>query len=358
MVAVPIYVPADDRKMASVPIYVPADNRKAASVPIYDHNQGKPAMNILIMGAGALGSVVGGFMAKAGHAVTLIGRETHMQAIHARGLDITGIWGDHHIEGLRTHTGAAGLEGQSFDLVLVTVKSYDTRRAVDAVRPLVGPETLVCSYQNGLGNAEIVAEAFGWARTVGARAIFGAWIPEPGHADVTVIANPTALGVYDDSAPAQRVRDIARAMDDAGLPTVYTDSIATVLWGKVAYNCALNPLSALLDVTYGALLDTEHTREILREVVREIYAVAAAMNVPLQPDNADDYITLLFERLIPPTAAHYASMREDFRHRRRTEIDALNGAICRYAAQYGVPCPTNTLLTRLVHAREHALGVK
>lgn len=312
-------------------------------------------MRLLIMGAGAIGSVVGGFMAKAGHEVSLVGRAGHMQAVRDVGLRITGIWGEHRVGGLETCTDAQELRRRGYDLILITVKSYDTARAVEAVRPIVGADTLVCSYQNGLGNAEVIAGAYGWERTVGARAIYGAWIPEPGHADVTVIANPTALGVYDPAAPAERVRAMAQAMDEAGLPTVYTDKIATVLWGKVAYNCALNPLSALLDVPYGALLDTEHTREILREVVRELYSVGGAMGVALEPDNAEDYITLLFERLIPPTAAHYASMREDFRHRRRTEIDALNGAICRYAAVYGVPSPTNALLTRLVHAREHAL---
>ncbi|MDX9973681.1 MAG: ketopantoate reductase C-terminal domain-containing protein, partial [FCB group bacterium] len=85
--------------------------------------------------------------------------------------------------------------------------------------------------------------------------------------------------------------------------------------------------------------------------------VADAQKIALDPATAEEYLPHLFDKQIPPPAAHYASMREDLRQRRRTEIDALNGAICRYAAEYGVPCPTNTLLTRLVHAREHALGI-
>lgn len=315
-------------------------------------------LRVLIMGAGSIGSVVGGFLAKAGHDVTLVGRAEHMQAIRQQGLRVSGIWGEHQINGLKTRTDEHGLSAGNFDLILITVKSYDTRRAVEAVAPLVDARTLVCSYQNGLGNAEIIAEIVGWNRTVGARAIYGVWLPEPGHAEVTVIANPTALGVYHASAPADRVREIVDAMDVAGLPTVYTDCIATVLWNKVTYNCALNPMSALLDVPYGALLDTEHTRSLMREVVAEVYVAAQAMNVALDPATPEAYVTLLFEKLIPSTAAHYASMREDFRHRRRTEIEALNGAICRYGRQYGVPCPTNTVLTRLVHAREYALGVR
>ncbi|MBN2307794.1 MAG: ketopantoate reductase family protein [Candidatus Hydrogenedentes bacterium] len=314
-------------------------------------------MRVLILGAGAMGSAVGGFLADAGHEVTLVGRQSHMRAVEERGLFITGIWGERLVRRLTTRTTVSGLKAGAFDLILITVKSYNTAEAVRSIAPLVDENTLVCSYQNGLGNAELIAEAVGWERTVGARAIFGVRVLEPGSIEITVIANPTALGVYGPSAPADRVRAIVAAMEAAGLPTVYTDEIATVLWSKVAYNSALNPLSALLDVPYGALLDTDHTRRIMIEVVEELYAVAKAMAVPLRPAGADEYITLLFDELIPPTAAHYASMREDFVHRRRTEIDALNGAVCGYGEEYGVPCPTNTLLTRLVRAREHALGV-
>lgn len=315
-------------------------------------------MRILILGAGALGSAVGGFMGKAGHAVTLVGRDPHMAAVAGQGLRITGIWGEHRVTGLDARARVEGLESGSFDLVLVAVKSYDTLAAVKPIAPLVGPDTLVCSYQNGLGNAESIASVVGWERTIGARAIYGVVVREPGWIDITVIANPTALGTYHEATSVARVQEIVAAMDDAGLPAVHTDRIRTALWGKVAYNCALNPLSALLDVPYGGLLETEFTRETLREIVHEVYAVGNAMEVELDPAAPEEYIALLFEKLIPPTAAHYASMCADFQHRRRTEIDALNGAIVAYANERGIPCPVNTLLTRLVRAREHALGVE
>lgn len=309
-------------------------------------------LRILIMGAGSLGSVVGGFMAKGGHEVVLVGRAPHMNAIGARGLQITGIWGDHLVDTLRVQTDLSGLGAGDFDLIVITVKSYDTGAAIEAVKPLVDGDTLVCSYQNGLGNAERIAECVGWERTFGARAIYGVWLPEEGHAEVTVIADATALGTYDDSTPSSRVREIARAMDGAGLPTVYTENIASVLWSKVAYNCALNPMSALLDVRYGALAESEDTRAIIGEVIRELYATGEAMKVVLDPSSAAEYLELFFEILIPPTAEHYASMREDFRRKRRTEIEALNGAICRYGAELGIACPVNSTLSRLVRARE------
>ncbi len=314
-------------------------------------------MRILVMGAGAIGSVVGGFMAQAGHETTLVGRDPHMQAIQHQGLRISGIWGAHHVTALRVRTDVEGLFAGDFDLICITVKSYDTATAVEKIRRLVDADTLVCAYQNGLGNAETIAAAIGWDHTVGVRAIYGARITAPGAVEVTVIAHPTALGVYDPAAPVDRVQAIAAAMDEAGLPTRYTGEIGALLWGKVAYNCALNPLSALLDAPYGVLLEMGETRAIMREVVDELYAVGNAMAVPLDPPAPGDYVRLLFDELIPPTAAHYASMREDFRRGRRTEIEALNGAIVRYGGEYGVSCPTNLLLTRLVRARERALGL-
>ncbi len=314
-------------------------------------------MRLLIMGAGALGSAAGGFMARAGHEVAFAGRAAHVDAVRANGLRITGIWGEHQVEGIDAATDPNDLKGKSFDLVLVTVKSYDTARVADALVPLVDPDTLVCSYQNGLGNAEALASRFGWERVFGARAIYGVRMPAPGHVDVTVIAQPTALGVYDHRTPAKRVRSYAEAMDRAGLPTLYTERIETVLWSKVAYNCALNPLSALLDVPYGALAETRHTRDIIYDVVHELYWVGLERGVALEPGTPDGFLDVLYHQLIPPTASHYASMCADFKHEKRTEIDALNGAIARFGDELGIRCPANTLLTKLVHAREHGYGI-
>jgi 2-dehydropantoate 2-reductase len=314
-----------------------------------------------IIGAGAIGSCVGGFMARAGHEIHLLGRPAHMDSIRARGLRIAGIWGDHVVNALQCHTTLDTLEGVTFDLLLVTVKSYATRDAAVLAARLAGPDTLVCAYQNGLGNADQLAETLGPERVVAARAIYGVRITEPGAIEVTVIAQPTALGVFDASRALAgtdaRVRAIAEAMDTAGLPTIAADNIARVIWAKVAYNCALNPMSALLDVPYGRLAEMGDTRRLMNCVIDELYAVAEAMGIVLEPPDAAAYREHFYQRLVPPTAAHYASMREDLLHRRRTEIDALNGAIVRYGEKYGVPCPVNRMLAELIRAKEHALGV-
>ncbi len=310
-------------------------------------------MQILIVGAGAMGSVVGGLMAQAGHSVVLTGRKEHLECITKHGLHIRGIWGDHHInESLTCALTPNDIPDASFDVIFITVKSYDTEAAIHDVQSRVDAHTLVCSYQNGLGNAEIIAKTIGWEHTVGARAIFGARVTEPGHVEVTVIAQPTALGCLRPGPNLQQIQVLSDKMQSAGIPTVYTDNLETLIWAKVAYNCALNPLSALLDVPYGAIGESEETRSIVADVVHELYTVGQACGICLQPETPDGFLKLFYEKLLPPTAAHYASMREDLLRNRRTEIDALNGAIVCFGERYNIQCPVNRLLTRLIHARE------
>jgi 2-dehydropantoate 2-reductase len=313
-------------------------------------------MRILVMGAGALGTVAGGLMARSGHEVHLIGRAAHMNAIRDKGLFIEGIWGNYHVKSLETHTCIKELAKDDFDLVLVAVKSYDTQEAARIVAPLVSPKTWVCSYQNGLGNAELIAQEIGWGHTLGARVIFGARVKQPGRVEVTVIAAPTAIGAYKDPDAHETAKAVADAMDKAGMPTVFTDRIQTILWSKVAYNCALNPLSALLNLPYGRLAENSYTRKIMGDVVHELYQVADMMAVPLEPGTAAAYLERFYSQMLPPTAAHYASMREDLVLGRRTEIEALNGAIVRFGEQQGLVCSANAFLTAMVHARE-CIGV-
>lgn len=315
----------------------------------------KSPLTILVMGAGAVGSTVGGFLSKAGHDVHLVGRAAHMSAIRDNGLRITGIWGDHHITSLHTHTSIEQVPDLSIDLVLLSVKGFDTEAALKALHPQISEHTLIASVQNGLGNAERIAEHYGWDRCIESRVMFGAVIHELGSVDITVMAHRAAFGTYQKSPHEERIKAIAEAIDSAGVPADYAENIATLLWLKFAYNCALNPLSALLDVPYGKLVESEDTLDTMREVINELYAVGNALGVELDPLTAETYFDLFVNTLVPPTAGHYASTREDFRRKRRSEIDTLNGAIVAHGKQLGIPTPINKWLTQRVkdHEKEY-----
>jgi 2-dehydropantoate 2-reductase len=304
------------------------------------------------MGAGSLGCVTGGFMANAGHHVHLVGRKTHMDAIHEKGLTIKGIWGDHHVTSLHTHTSVSDLPDIIYDFVILAVKSYDTDAALTELEPRISEETLICSYQNGLGNSEKIAQHYGWDRCVESRVIYGARINQPAEVEVTVMARKTALGIYKDTPYLEKIKTVALAMDASGVPTEYAENIEDALWAKLAYNCSLNPLSALLDVPYGGLLESEKTKTTMREVIHEFYLVGHALKIKLNPPTPEAYIDLLFGTLIPNTADHYASTREDLKQKRRTEIDALNGAIVQHGKNLKIPTPTNEKLTQQIKDRE------
>jgi 2-dehydropantoate 2-reductase len=310
------------------------------------------AMNILVMGAGAVGSAVGGFLCQGGHCVSLVGRDPHMAAIRERGLRIEGIWGEHLIHGLRPFTSVRQVPREHFDVVLITTKSYDTGEAARQILPLLSKDSLVISLQNGLGNVETISQIVGDHRAVGGRLIFGIKIPEAGRVEITVYADKVMLGSPSQKVDMARLVAVAAAFTKAGIPTEATLEIGQFIWGKVFYNCCLNPLSALLEVTYGELSEHSETRQIMTSVIEEIFAVAAAKGVILAWRSPLEYREILFGRLIPDTYAHHASMLQDLMRGNKTEIDALNGAIARLGEETGTPAPVNSMLTQLIRVKE------
>ena len=309
-------------------------------------------MNILVMGAGAVGSAVGGFLGQAGHRVALVGRDPHMAAIRERGLRIEGIWGEHLIRGLRTFTNVCEVPRERFDLVLITTKSYDTGDAARQVLPWLSEDSLVISLQNGLGNVETITETVGDSQAVGGRLIFGIRIPEAGRVEITVYADKVMLGSPSHHVDFARLEAIASAFTRAGIPAEATLEIEQFIWGKVFYNCCLNPLSALLGVTYGELSEHPETRQIMTSVIEEIFAVAAAKGVALAWRSPLEYQKILLGRLVPDTYAHQASMLQDVMRGKKTEIDALNGAIARLGEETRIPTPVNLMLTQLIKVKE------
>jgi 2-dehydropantoate 2-reductase len=308
---------------------------------------------VLVAGAGAVGSVVGGLLAAAGHRVTLLGRPAHVEAIGAHGLAIDGLWGERHVDDLAVATTAAAATGP-FDAVLLTVKSYDTAAMLADTVGSLGPDGCMIALQNGLGNVEQVVAAVGPERALGGRVIFGATIPRPGAARVTVFADPIALGAAVAGTPAaeRRARDWAERFAAAGIPTEHTPSLQSHLWTKVVYNAALNPLGALLGQPYGALAADPDGRALMDDVIDECFAVAAARGVvPLVP-TAAAYREVFYGRLVPSTAHHRSSMLQDLERGRPTEIEAINGCIWRYGREAGIPTPVNATMTRLIRFRQ------
>jgi len=322
-------------------------------------------VKILVFGAGAVGCAFGGFLSST-HEVTLYGRKKWLNPIRKQGLRVSGIWGRHHFKRLQIETDLKKLvrKRSEFDLILVTVKSFDTEKAARSIRRLMGPKTWVLSLQNGLGNIETLHRYLPKKQILAGRVIFGIvlqcnrkGLKPKTEIKITVSAEPTAIGETTARRITSRVRKIVRIFQKAHLPTVTTTNVRGLLWLKVIYNCALNPLASLLRCHYGQLGENPETRWIMGTVIREIYQVAQKARVRLNPKTAEGYRELFYTKLLPRTYHHHPSMLQDLLRKkagkpRRTEIEALNGAIVKLGGKYKAGTTMNRILRDLIHKQE------
>ncbi len=305
------------------------------------------------MGAGSIGSVVGGFLALSGQDVFFLGKGEHAESLLSDGLNICGIWGEHRVEKPRGATSIHGMieSGFSPEWTLLCVKSYDTKAALEDLMPVIPSLKGIISLQNGLGNIEAIEKAAA-GKSVGGRVIFGARTLSPGKVEVTVCADDVLLGPV--SQDCKGVEEVVEAFSVAGIPCRFERNILSFIWDKVLYNCCLNALATILKTDYGHLGSSPHTREIIDTIIEEFYLVARAKKVELISPDSSSYKKRLYEELIPPTAKHRSSMQEDIEAGRRTEIDALNGAVARIGKECGVETPVNRTLSQMIHFLEKA----
>ncbi|MFB6255149.1 MAG: ketopantoate reductase family protein [Haloplanus sp.] len=300
-------------------------------------------MEILVFGAGSLGSLVGGLLARV-HDVTLVGRDPHVAAVNGDGLRITGV------ESVVVRPSATtDATGASADLALVTVKAHDTEVAARTLA--TGDYDAVCSLQNGMGNEDALAGAVD-APVFGGTTTYGARLADPGHVEWTGRGTITvgAWRSVDNAATAERVATAFRAAD---LDAATTADIRTRLWEKLAINAAINPVTALARVENGALTEGP-LAGLARRAAVEAAGVARAGGADLDDGTARGAV----ETVARETARNRSSMLQDVTRGRRTEIDAINGYVVDRAATTGASAPINRTLASLVRGWEADAGVR
>ncbi len=300
-------------------------------------------MRIAVVGAGAIGSLFGGLLAKAGNEVTLIGRRSHMETITLRGLNIEGRQ-RHIITNLQAISYAAEAEKRDFELVLLTVKAYDTGQAVSAAKRLIKEETVLLSLQNGLGVEESALTLIRRENLMRGVTCCAAILDKPGVVIHTGMGK-TVVGELD-GVTTPRTQRVAEALRDAGLPTKVTSNIHGAVWMKTLVNAGINPFAALTGMRNGELLRFEGLKGLMVETVEEGHKVAEKLRVELEGDPASQMLSTA-----EATAGNMNSMLIDVERGQPTEIDFMNGAIWRLGERAGVPTPLNRLLTHLVKAR-------
>ncbi|MFB6303541.1 MAG: ketopantoate reductase family protein [Haloferacaceae archaeon] len=304
-------------------------------------------MDVVVFGAGSLGSLVGAVLSRR-HDVTLVGRAPHVEAVDAEGLRVTGV------ESFVAHP-AATTEGTGLtaDLAVVTVKAFDTAAAAEALA--TGDVSAVLSLGNGMGNEATLADRLDAPVVAGTTAL-GAALEAPGRVAWLgrgeTAVGPWADGGTEDGSAGDRGESAARAarragaaLRVAGLPTTVTGAIRERLWEKLAANAAINPLTALGGVRNGAVFDPP-LDGVAAAAAREAAAAARASGVAL----SDGTAVGAARRVARATADNRSSMAQDLAAGRRTEVDAINGHVVE--ALGADAAPVNATLAALVRARE------
>lgn len=295
-------------------------------------------VEILVFGAGAMGSLIGGLLSIR-QQVLLVGRREHVDAVQTHGLRIAG----KTVRFVHPHAATRVPTAAHPQIVILTTKAYDTANAMPSLKRFAGSAVFL-TLQNGLDNPDIIARTA--QRVVAGTTSHGVTFVGPGevrHAGV----GDTTIGPWKgvDREDVVRVRDV---LDEAGIPTRISEDIRSDLWAKVVVNAAINPIAALAGVPNGRLVQDRNLARLLDEVGREALAVAQAAGAHLDANEILRRTRLVARR----TAANRVSMLQDLDRHRRTEIDAITGAILRVAEEHGMDAPLNRALYALVRARE------
>ncbi len=305
-------------------------------------------MNISIIGTGAMASLFGARLSRVA-SVALLGSWTEaVRTIRRAGIHVAGD-GTFYV-----HAAGDPDDAPSADLAVVLVKTYQTERAADWAARTVKAGGIALTLQNGLGNVEALAARVGVDRAMLGVTTQSATLIGPGHVRPGG-RGTTHLGFLPIERAAPRdwsadspAYEITALFNAAGFASVVSEDVEALAWGKVIVNAAINPLTAILRVPNGALLESDHTLELMRSITAEAASVAKAHGIALPyPDPSERA-----RQVAQATASNHSSMLQDVLKNRPTEIDAINGKIVERGRAVGVPTPINAALTALVRAIE------
>lgn len=298
-------------------------------------------MHVAVFGAGGIGGYLGARLADAGHEVDLIARGAHLDALRTDGLRVESVAGDTAVDLPATDEPA---DIGPVDAVLFCVKSHDTRAAATDLDPLLADDTAVVSFQNGVDNERWLAEAIGADHVVGGVAYIFSTIKAPGVVEHTGGPARFVYGELDDER-TDRIEALDAAFRSCdGIEAVLADDIDVELWRKFAFICAHSGMTAATRLPLGAIRDTEDTWRMYRRIIAEVCAVARANDVALPTDTTEEWVSFAQEL----DAESYSSLHYDLTHEKAMELDGLNAAVVRHAAETDVDVPMNEAVTAVL----------
>lgn len=294
-------------------------------------------MKIGIVGPGAIGTFLAG----------VLGRENDVDLVGRKSLDIKKIEviGKTKLETEVNYTDSVESLSDK-ELVIVCTKSFDTEKAMASLSDHLSADSSVLSLQNGLNNEEIIADFVGERKTIGGITSNGVTYLEPGkvkHAG----KGKTVIGQYP-RGKNEKVEKVCSIFNEAGLETTIDENILVKIWEKVIINSGINPITAILKIKNGVLVEDEYLTHLMEETVKESAAVA------------ENYVDLDKEKMVEETknvaertSDNLSSMLQDIKNEKRTEVEQINGAIIEKAGEVGISSPVNKVLYNLIKGLEN-----
>lgn len=293
-------------------------------------------MRIAVMGAGGIGGNLGGLLARDGNEVTLIARGAHLEAIRSQGFRVKMPGDDFTVDVQATDDPA---QAGPVDLVIFAVKTYHNAEAIPAIRPLVGNDTSVVSFQNGVETADELAQVLGPGCVLPGAAEFGAFIEAPGVISNRGLPPAVTFGEIDGSE-STRAKNILEVFTRAGISAHISDDVAKTLWTKFILLPSTAGITCAARTLIKPLLEHPEAMEMWIAAMREVEAVGRAKGVDLD----SDVVEKIFELLERIPWEYQLSAHVDLDRGAPLELEAFNGAVVRMGKELGVPTPVNHFL--------------
>lgn len=303
-------------------------------------------MRIAIIGSGAMGSLYGGYLSKGDNEVYLVDIwEEHINRINDKGLIIV----EDNIELMTKPRGITDSKGIGpVDLVIVFVKSIHTKNAIENNLPIIGPQTMVLSLQNGYGNSDDISQYVQKSNIILGTTSHGATMLEPGkikHAG----KGKTYIGKLTRDKDENLIK-IRELLNEAGFETVISDNVMELIWSKLLVNVGINALTAILEIKNGQLLEWEEGKELLVLAVSEGVRVANGLGLDFDKEEVVSHVM----DVARATRENKSSMLQDILNKRKTEIEKINGAIVKEGEKIGLETPVNRVLVDMIKVKEKA----
>lgn len=302
-------------------------------------------MKIAIIGAGAMGCIYATYLCKHNDVLLIDVVKEHVDAINEKGLVFEHL--DGHEETYRNLRATMDTTGETpAELVILLTKGYQSAQALEANKSLIGADTTVLSLQNGYGNADEIVKYVPEEQIVLGTSGGGAIVAGPGHVLHRGQGGTHIGGMGRDQSRAEMVK---RLMDEGGVPEVeLVPNVLELVWSKLFVNIGINAICALMDDLNKTVVINEFAHKASYALVKEAVDVANAVGMSF--DFEKEFKNVMDIAMV--TGENVCSMLADVRHKRRTEVDRINGAAVSEGAKAGVAAPLNELITNLIHAKE------